>query len=236
MIGTHVFVKSVKVMVAMLAAGAALTACGPVRTGAAAIVAGDRISVAKLDAAVTAWGKELPKYPAAQQIVQQSQSQGQGQQIPFDPSSPQRSALHQLLDLRAWDEVAREQGITVSRGQVDSFVAENGGWPAVDANVLAQGLPTEYAEDYARTIMIQRTLLQNYGAGAGQTLDQQKQQQIIGQVVGAYVKANRELDIDVNPRYGSFDDKQMILGPVCPRLSTPDSGTGGSASEVKCQD
>ncbi len=229
------FAKSVKVTVAVLAAGAAMTACGTVKTGSAAIVGHDRITVAKLDSAVTEWGKELPKHPAAQQIVQQSQSQDQGgQQIPFDPASPQRSALHQLLDMRAWDEVARERHIAISPGQVDAFVASNGGWPAVDANILAQGLPTKYGEQFARTVMTQRALIQGITGGA--QVDQSRQQQVIGQVFAAYAKANQKLGIDVNPRYGTFDDRKVTLGPVCPGLSSPDSGTGGTPSEVKCQD
>jgi hypothetical protein len=231
-----VFVKSVRVAVAVLAAGAALTACGPVKAGTAAIVDKDRITVAKLDSAVTQWAEELPKYPAARDIVQRSQDQqGQGQQIPFDPSSPQRSALHQLLDMRAWDEVADEHGMAATPGQVESFVTAHGGWSAVDANVLAQGLPTKYSRDYARTVLIQQSLVEGYG-GAGQSIDQQKQQQIIGQIVGDYTRATRRLGIEVNPRYGSFDDQKMTLGQVCPHLSVPDSGTGGSANEAKCQD
>jgi hypothetical protein len=233
-----VFRKSLKVAVAVLAAGTALTACGPVKTGAAAIIDHDRITVAKLDTAVTQWAKELPEYPAAQQIVQQSQSQsqGQGQQIPFDPSSPQRSALYQLIEIRAWDEVAREHGISIAPGQVDSLVAANGGRQVLDANVLAEGLPTSYGEDYARRLLVQQAMLQRYGVQAGRPADQVKQQQAVQQLYGDYVLAKRKLGITVNPRYGSFDDRTMAFGPVCPHLSIPDSGTpGSSASEVKCQ-
>jgi hypothetical protein len=224
----------VKIAVAAVAAGTALTACGPAKIGAAAIVGHDRITVAKVDSAVTEWAKELPKHPQAQQIVQQAQSQGQGQgqQIPFDPSSPQRSALHQLLDFRAWDEVAREHRMSPTPGQVDQFVAQNGGQPAVDANILAQGLPTKYGEEFARTILIQRTLITSYSGGV-QPTDPQRQQQVINQLLAAYTQAKHALHITVNPRYGTLD-QSLSLGPVCPRLSIPDSGTGEPANEVKC--
>lgn len=224
------FLKSVKVTVAVLAAGAALTACGSLKTGAAAIIGHDRITVAKLDAAVTEWAKELPKYPAAQQIVQQSQAQSQGRQIPFDPSSPQRSALYQLVEIRTWSEVAREHGITIAPGQVDSAIAANGGRPVLDAHVLAEGLPTRYGDDYARALLVQGALQQRYGIGSGQAADQQKQQQAIQQYVDDYAQAGRALGISVNPRYGSFDDRTMALGQVCPHLSKPDSGTPGDSS------
>ena len=224
------FLKSVKVAVAVLAAGAALTACGSVKTGAAAIIGHDRITVDKLDAAVTEWAKELPKYPAAQQIVQRSQAQSQGRQIPFDPSSPQRSALYQLVEIRAWSEVAREHGISIAPGQVDSVIAASGGRPVLDANVLAEGLPTRYGDDYARILLVQRTMLQRYGIGSGQAVDEKKQKQAVDQLVGDYAQAKRTLGISVNPRYGSFDDRTMALGPVCPHLSIPDSGTPGDSS------
>lgn len=230
------FGKSLRIAVGALLAGAALTACGPVKTGAAALVGGDRITIATLNAAVTQWSKELPKYPAAQQIVQQSQSQGgQGQQIPFDPASPQRSALYQLVDMRVWDEVARGDGVTITPGQVDAFVAQNGGNATLDANVLAQGLPVKYDRGYARAVMLRQTLLQKYGVTNGnQPVDPQTQQAALKKLFASYVGAGRRLKVDVNPRYGSFDFAHMSLRPVCPALSSPDSGTGTSG-QVKCQ-
>ncbi len=230
------FRKSLKAALCVLAAGTALAACGPVKTGAAAVIGHDRITVAKLDSAVTQWGKELPRHPQAQEIVAQAQSQQQsGQQIPFDPSSPQRSALYQLIEIRVWDELAREQHVSVAPGQVDSFVAAKGGQAGLDAYVLAQGLPTSYADDFARTLVIQQAMLQRYGLNPGQAADPQKQQQVIQRLLGDYAGAKRHLGISVNPRFGTFDDKTMALGPVCPRLSTPDSGTpDGAPSEAKC--
>ena len=230
------FRKSLKVAVSVLAAGTALAACGPVKPGAAAVIGNDRITVAKLDSAVTQWGRELPKYPEAQQIVAQAQGQQSGQQIPFDPSSPQRSALYQLIEIRAWDELAREQHVSVAPGQVDAFVTSKGGRAGLDAYVLAQGLPTSYADDFARSLLIQQTMLQRYGIAPGQTVDPQKQQQVLQRLLTDYAGAKRHLGITVNPRFGTFDDKTMALGPVCPRLSTPDSGTpDGAPSGVKCQ-
>jgi hypothetical protein len=232
-----VFRKSLKAALCVLAAGTSLAACGPVKPGAAAVIGHDRITVAKLDSAVTQWSKELPKHPEAQQIVAEAQGQQQqGQQIPFDPSSPQRSALYQLIEIRAWDELAREQHVSVAPGQVDAFVASKGGRSGLDAYVLAQGLPTSYADDFAKSLLVQQTMLQRYGIAPGQTVDPQKQQQVLQRLLGDYAGAKRHLGVTVNPRFGTFDDKTMALGPVCPRLSTPDSGTpDGAPSEVKCQ-
>jgi hypothetical protein len=229
-----VFRKSLKVAVSVLAAGTALAACGPIKPGAAAVIGNDRITVAKLDSAVSRWSKELPKYPQAQQIVEQAQSQQSGEKIPFDPSSPRRSALYQLIDLRAWDEVAREKNIAITPGQVDAFVASKGGRAGLDAYVLAEGLPTSYGTDFAHSLLIQQTLLQRYGINPDQQVDPSMEGQV-RQFLSDYANAKRHLGVKVNPRLGTFNDKTLTLGAVCQHLSTPDSGTpDGAPSEVKC--
>ena len=229
------FRKSLKAAVCVLAAGTALAACGPLKPGAAAVIGHDRITVAKLDSAVSRWSKELPKYPEAQQIVAQAQGQQSGERVPFDPSSPRRSALYQLIEIRAWDEVAREKNVSIAQGQVDAFVAAKGGRNGLNAYVLAEGLPTSYADSFARSLLIQQTMLQRYGINPGQPVDPSKQAQV-NRLLSDYAGAKRHLGITVNPRFGTFDDKTMSLGAVCPHLSTPDSGTpDGAPSEVKCQ-
>jgi hypothetical protein len=231
-----VFRKSLKAAVCVLAAGTALAACGPVKPGAAAIVGQDRITDAKLDSAVTAWTKELPRYPQAQQVVQEAQAQSgqssQGGVQPFDPSSPQRSALFLMIAIRSWHEVGREKGLTPTPGQVDAFLAKVGGQVQLDTSVVAQGLPTSYTGDFARTVLIQQALLARYGGGS---TDPQAEQAAEQRMVGDLVSVQRKLGITVNPRYGTFD-KKMRFGAICPRLSTPDSGTpDNAAGEVKCQ-
>jgi len=224
--------KTLKAAVSVLAAGAALTACGPLKPGAAAVIGHDRISVAKLDSAVSQWKKELPEHPDAEQIVQSSQPD---QHVPFDPSSPRRSALYQLIEIRAWDQVAREKHLSVEQGQVDAFVASKGGRGGLDAYVLAEGLPTSYDDAFARSLLIQQLLLQQYGITPGQPVTPQQQAQV-KQLLSDFAGAKKHLGITVNPRFGTFDHKTMSLGPVCPRLSTPDSGTSdGVSGEVKCQ-
>ncbi|GLY73403.1 hypothetical protein [Actinoallomurus iriomotensis] len=237
------FRKSLKTAVCALAAGTALAACGPVQPGAAAIVGHDRISVSKVDSAANQWAKELPHYPQAGQIVaaakeaqrQQAGQQAGQQQGPYDPSSPQRSVLYKVIQIRLWDEVAREQHVSTAPGQVDAFIASQGGQQSLDAYVVAQGLPTSYDEDYARSVLIQRTMLQRYGVNPDQPVDQQQGQQVLQRLAGDYANAKRHVGITVNPRFGEFDDQTISLGPVCPHLSTPDSGTPDAAGEIKCQ-
>jgi hypothetical protein len=236
-----VFRRTLTTAVAACAVAAALAACGPVKTGAAAIVGNERISDAKLDSAVTEWTKELPHYPEAQQLVQQAQSQQPGQQQeqqsvqPYDPSSPQRSALYLLIQMRTWDELAREQGVTTTPGQVDALVASRGGQSILDTSVVAQGLPTSYTDEFAKMVMIQQVIAQHYGVnpqGATNAQEQAAGQRLLNDIMAA----GHKLKITVNPRYGSYDVKSLGLGLVCPHLSTPDSGTPDAPSgDPKCQ-
>jgi hypothetical protein len=228
-----VFRKSLKAAVSVLAAGTALAACGPLKPGAAAVIGNDRITVAKLDSAVSQWSKELPKYPDAQKIVAQAQGQSSGEKVPYDPSSPRRSALYQLIEMRSWTELAREKNVSIAPGQVDAFIAAKGGRSGLDAYVLAEGLPTSYGTDFARSLLIQQTLLRQYGVNPDQP--DASAEGKVRQLLSDFDGAKRHLGITVNPRLGTFG-RTMVLGPVCPHLSTPDSGTpDGAPSGVKCQ-
>jgi hypothetical protein len=205
-----VFRKSLKAAVCVLAAGTALTACGPLKPGAAAIVGDHRITVSELDSAVTRWSKEIPSHPETQQIVAKAQQASPPQQVPFDPSSPQRSALYQLINIRVLDEVARDQHVAVTPGQVDAFVAATGGRPNLDASVLAEGLPTSYGNDFARSVLVRQALAERQAGGGP------------------------HIDIKINPRFGTLDGANGF-GTVCPRLSTADPATpDGPSSVIKC--
>ncbi|MGI8330603.1 hypothetical protein ACRYCC_11615 [Actinomadura scrupuli] len=222
------FSTTVKTVALGAAAAVALTACGgPVRLGAAAVVDGHRITTADLDRTVAAWQKQFAKDPAAAQVQQQAQQQGQ--QLPADPDSPPRSALAQLIGFRIWDEVAREQNVAVTPTEIDRIIAANGGQKAIQDQTLAGGLPVSHSRDLVRAFLIRSMLLQRFGAvpnGQGQ-VDQQTLQQAQQKLVGAQAQALRSMKIKVNPRYGSFDPSSG-LGPVSYGLSKSDPGLNGA--------
>ncbi|MCU1616363.1 MAG: hypothetical protein JWO98_3903 [Frankiales bacterium] len=209
---------------AVLAAGA-LSACQPVKMGAAATIGDQRITTAELDAVVVDWRSQFTRNPDAGQLQQQLQQQGH--QVPFDPASPVRSALYQLVEIKVWDQVARQKGIAVSKGQVDEIISRNGGDRAVQANLLASDLPARYSREFVRSGMIIRAVAAQAGAvvtGQG-PVDQQKQQDAMRQVQAAYAAAATSLRVKINPRYGSFDPAQGGMGAVAYRLSKTASGT-----------
>ena len=215
------------VVAGALVAATALTACGgPVKFGTAATVGDDRITTAQLDGTVSQWRKEFDRDRQAALVQQVAQQRGQ--QIPFDPESPHRSALFQLISLKIWEETAKEQGVSITQGQIDSLLGGLGGPSGVSASVLASDIPVRYTTNIARVVLIQEDLLRKFGlapGGQGQ-LDPGVQQRALAQREAAYQAAAGRLHITVNPRFGSFDPERVILNPVTYRLSRPESGTG----------
>lgn len=209
------FSRSLKVAVG-IAAVSALAACGgQVKTGAAATFSsGPRITTASLNQLVDDWSKQFATHPEADQIRQQIAAQQGG----FDTSSPPKLALQQLVIFRIWDEAAHERSVDVTPGQVDEFIAKNGGQRALDLITLARGLPVSQSHSLARVGVIENLIAGN-GGSTGQG-DQ-------AAVTEAVTQAARTLKIELNPRYGSFDPAKGFL-PVKYTLSTPDSGLNGA--------
>ena len=220
------FRTAVTAAVGALLAGVALSACGPVKVGTAATVGDERITTARLDSTVAQWRKEFSANRDAA-LVQRVAEQ-RGQRLPFDPDSPHRSALYQLIGFKVWDEVARQQRITVTQGQVDGLLGGLGGQSGVSSAVLASDIPVRYTNDVARVVLIQQALLQRSGAApnAQGQLDPAVQQRALQQRDAAYSAAAGRLGITINPRFGGFDPRQVSLNPVSYRLSRTESGTG----------
>jgi hypothetical protein len=199
--------RTIKALAAvMLAAVLAvvLAGCGggPVRAGAAAIVGGDRITVATLGQAVEDWRREFRADQRANLIRSRSR--------PL-PEPEMTNALIQLLLVRVYDEAGRRAGVRPSDGQVDlavRFLNERFG--SAGSYARARGLPARYARDLARTAFLQGEIERRHGAGPGTTLLRE---------------AMRSLKIKVNPRYGTFDEKRVLFGPTKYTLSRPEPGT-----------
>ena len=197
----------VKMVAAALAAGAVLTACGPVKLGAAALMNNDRISASTLSAEVANLNTNYQKY------------QGQVQLQYEVPQMPQE-VLSWLIRFRVGDEMAVRNGITVTPGQVDaeqqklqqqaSRSATTGA--AVPLNVLAvaNGLPPDMIPDLARYQAIQNVLINRLDGGTIPTAP--SDQQAIGRQLSKYeCRAAKSLDIRVNPQWGQLDYAQYSV-------------------------
>ena len=106
-----------------LGAGLVVTACSPVKLGAAAIVGNDRITIATLDTEVTNLSQTVKLYPGTVQLSQEQLTQ---------------QTLTWLIRFEINDELARQAGITVSTAQAQKALDVI--YSAAKANAQAQGI------------------------------------------------------------------------------------------------
>ncbi|MEV4943038.1 SurA N-terminal domain-containing protein [Streptomyces zaomyceticus] len=184
------------VSAALLAAAPLLTACGSdAHPGAAAVVGGERIDVSSLQAQVKDVRAAQERSPQAAQLVQAT------------GDLPRRKLNVMIFD-RVVDKVAADNGVTVSRGELQqtrtAFVRESGGEDRLATVLLQeQGVAPGQIEDVVR-----RNVLMNKIAAKLGVTDTPEGQKKLTDIFSA---ASEDLAIDVNPRYGAWDDAQVRL-------------------------
>ncbi|MFH9470613.1 SurA N-terminal domain-containing protein [Streptomyces clavifer] len=185
------------VSAATLVAAPLLTACGSdAHPGSAAVVGGARIEVA------TVQGQAADVRTAQQTSAQSAQLVKKSGQLT-------RAKLHSLIFARVLDRAAKDAGVEVSRKEVQQVrsaaAAQSGGDKALQTVMLEQRwvAPDQIENDLRKEVQLPK-LAQALGAD----LQTPAGQQAVGE---ALTKASKALHIDVNPRYGSWDDKKVQL-------------------------
>ena|SRR5437868_4444927 len=170
--------------VAVLAAGVALTACSaPVEAGAAAIVGDERISASTLN------GK-----------VQELESAVKRLQVQVDPAmKPAQTVLGQMVMVVRYQQILDKARVSVSDGELDQYIAAQGGTAALDPVLVAAGVAPSQVREYIRTSLAAGKLAQALGGGTDQAAGQAGQAK--AQALALQIK------VTVSPRYGHFDDK-----------------------------
>ncbi|MFB7588229.1 SurA N-terminal domain-containing protein [Streptomyces sp. NPDC056169] len=181
---------------AALLAAPLLTACGSdAHPGAAAVVGGDRIEVSTLQAQVKDVRAAQAASPQAAQLLGAS-------------GDLNRRKLNGLIFDRVVDKVAEDSGVSVTRAETQqtraAFVRQSGGEDRLAAVLLQeQGVAPDQIDDVVR-----RNVLMNKIAaklGIAETPEGQKK------LTDVFTAASKSLDIDVNPRFGAWDDAQVQL-------------------------
>ncbi|MET4922011.1 SurA N-terminal domain-containing protein [Streptomyces sp. PSRA5] len=183
---------------ALLAAAPLLTACGnDAHPGAAAVVGGERIDVSSLQAQVRDVRDAQQESPQAAELIKNT---GQLSQV--------------KLNSMIFDEILRkaadDAGVKASRKDIQNTrqaaAQQSGGEDQLAAMLLQQGALTPGQIDAAiRREVLMSKLAQSLGANTATPEGQQ-------QVLAVLVKTSEDLGIDVNPRYGAWDTKQVRLG------------------------
>ncbi|GGX22585.1 SurA N-terminal domain-containing protein [Streptomyces chryseus] len=182
---------------ALLIAAPLLAACGnEAHPGAAAVIGGGRIEVAALQTQV-------------KDVRQAQQTSPQSAQLIGSTGQLGRAKLYDMIVDRIVVRAADDAGVSASRKDVQRARADAaqqaGGDEQLAAMYLQQrGVAPDQIEDALRRDVLVGKLAEKIGA----TNTPEGQQK----VNAAFVEASKALDIDVNPRYGTWNDEKMQLG------------------------
>ncbi|MFF0222634.1 SurA N-terminal domain-containing protein [Streptomyces sp. NPDC004629] len=176
---------------AIAAAVPLLTACGSeAHPGAAAVVGGQRITVAQLEDRVN-------EVRRAQQAAVPDESQYQ--QVLASTSSLTRDTLHNMVLDRVLHRAAQDEGVTVSRKELQQMRAgleqQAGGAKVLETTWLQRyGVAPNRLDDNLRVQLEAQKLAQKLGTDTSAPAFWK-----------AMSTASAELRVDLNPRYGTWD-------------------------------
>jgi len=203
---------SVFVIAAAAAATCALSACGPVKMGSAAITGGQRLTSTTVSDQVT----DLENaYQASHGKIQ----------LQFPKSEAPQQVLGWLLRFRIRDELATRNHVVVTAGESQralAALAQQTGrtGPAFVQLAVANGLAPDMLPELGRYEAIQKDMFIRLNGG---TLPRtQARVQILSvQFNHRECVAAKSLNIQVNPQYGQLDYRTYSVVPAPSTLSAP---------------
>ncbi|WP_030544063.1 SurA N-terminal domain-containing protein [Streptomyces albus] len=186
--------------VALLAATPLLTGCGSdAHPGAAAVVDGDKITVSQVQAQARDVRAAQGESKDADQLIK-----GTGRLS--------RSTLNSMIFDKVLARAAKDAGVSASRADVQR-IKEQAEKAAGGEERLREMWLQQYSigpgqlEDTLRNQVLMDKLAESLGADRTTPEGQEK-------VVGALRNASQSMGIDVNPRFGKWNDQQVLLDTV----------------------
>lgn len=209
-----------------LGAGLVVTACSPVKLGAAAIVGNERITIATLDTEVANLSRTVKLYPRTVQLSQVQQTQ---------------QTLTWLIRFEVNDQLARQAGITVSTAEAQKALDEI--YSAAKANAQAQGIshvtldlilvangiPPNLADEVGRYQAIDNKFAEQVNGGQEPT-STSAQSATTAKLNMARCRAAKVLSVQVNPQFGRFDYSQVAV-VAAPGIVSRPAGPAKAASK-----
>ena len=197
------------------AAALLLGGCSDARLGAAAVVDGQAIPISDLQDATNDY---LAVIPGA------------------DPKDAQVAILQSMIISDVLDEVARDNGVRVPDGQVakqrdDLFKSFGGRRGLVRTLANSQQQPTILSpsgvERWIKDRLLFNAIAEEIGGRPLNTAEPESQKVLV-EVQDQLTQAGKDLDIEVNPRYGTWSPKRGITPLVSGGLATTPGGSDGS--------
>ncbi len=216
---------AVKVAAALLVTGLAVSACGTVKMGAAAITGNSRISSATLTSEVanldSAYQTDQAKGIKPQRAVAQKAQQ----------------VLAWLILFRIYDQLAAQHNISVTPAQTKSQLTRLSSQAAQSKVTLpeyvsaAGALPPDLLTELGQYFAIQSALASKLDGGKAPT-SSAAQSQLSSAIGHEQCLAAKSLGVTVNPQYGEFDYASYTVVPAPPTLAANPLPTPSSSPVV----
>ena len=204
--------RLIKASAIVIGVGLAVAACSPVKMGAAAIVGNQRITIATLDTEVTNLSQAAARYPTA---------------VNLNASQRTQATLTWLIRYQITEELARQQGITISAAQGQNALntavkgaiasaAQQGLTNATQTLILAaSGIPPNTSAELGRYEAIANQYLTIANGGTPPAAGSAAQTAAGNKLNQAECQAAKALNIAVNPQFGQLDYNgyQVVTAP-----------------------
>ncbi len=184
---------------AALLATALLSGCSTdSHPGAAAVVGGQRISLAEVQAQV-------------ETVRDAQRAEANSDDLIARSSSLTRETVNFLVYLEVVEQAAEENGVEVSRREVqqarDEAEASLGGAEALRDSALMPGSGMPLAGEQIDLVLRNNLLIQGLAEAIGAGPDTEGQQMLGDELA----QTARDVGVDVNPRYGEWDPASVSL-------------------------
>jgi hypothetical protein len=206
---------------AALAAALALTACGNVQLGAAAVTHTSRIPTATVSAEVSNLDAAYKAHKAKVQLQ-------------FPVAQMPQQVLSWLLRFRVREQMAARNHLTITRAETQSALAsasaqaKQSGVTLTDLAV-ANGIPPDQINELGRYVAIQNQLLDRLDGGTLPTASAALQ--TLGTQFNTYqCRAAKSMGIRVNPQFGQLDYSQVSVVPAPAKLAAAPHSASPSPS------
>ncbi len=203
--------RLVKASAVVLGVGLLVTACSPVKFGAAAITGNQRITIATLTTEVTNLSQAVKMYPDTIQMSSAQETQ---------------ETLTWLVRFQINDELARQYGITVTPAQAEAALAEIYAAAkssaeaqgisnvTLDLILAANGIPPDLSAEVGQYQAIQDQFVRQANGGKLPTTTAE-QTATTAKLQHAQCVAAKALAIQVNPQFGqlNYTQYQVVSAP-----------------------
>jgi len=219
--------RLIKSSAVVLGAGLVLAGCSPVKMGAAATVGSQRITIASLDTEVTDLSQAVKQYPASISLTQAQQT---------------KLTLAWLVKFQVAEQLARQQGITVSSAQAQSALAqilaasqaeaaqqgESASSVTLPLILASAGIPPNLSAEVGRYQAIELQYLTQVNGGKLPSTTA-TENATTAKLNKASCVAAKSLNISVNPQFGRLDYSGFTI-VAAPATVTRAAGPAKAAS------